>query len=102
MTLVGYVGDARLHDGQILSVKVLQIERLSIIVRAYDDTILETVFSGVRRVESISPEGMMSYGLAELQSDNDSRRFVFVNWDEHAENESSLQIWANDLSIATL
>jgi hypothetical protein len=52
-------------------------------------------FRGVRAVNSLSPDGMMLYALAERDTDEEGLyRYTFVNWyfDEPSEPESKAHL----------
>jgi hypothetical protein len=93
---IGYVGEADLHDACISSMCYTG-EQADVILRAHNGRQVKVTFTGVNRVVSTQPLGMMIYALNEMRADPPYRRFVFTNWDE--EETATLEIEARDFKI---
>ena len=96
--LIAYVGDAALHDGTITTVDK-QVGRLTVVVQSQTGTLLRIEFRGVHNVCSNRPVGMLLYALAEMETTERGRKFVFANWDE--QDDATLELHADDFTISS-
>ena len=93
---VRYVGPEGLHDGHLVSVE-RSGDTATVIVRTYEGETLRLEFSGVQTVTAVRPEGMLLYGLAEIDADGPLRQFMFANWE--AWDNAGLKIAARDFRV---
>jgi len=93
---IRYVGPEALHDGHVLSVERRgETATVRVVAPGGETFVLE--FSGVQSLTAIHPEGMLLYGLAEVDTEGDSRQFMFANWEEW--DDAGLEITARDFRV---
>lgn len=93
---VRYVGPETLHDGHLVSVE-RNGDTATVRVRTHEGATLALEFSGVQALTAVRPEGMLLYGLAELEADGPVRQFMFANWEEW--DDAGLEIAARDFRV---
>ena len=93
---VRYVGPEGLHDGHLVSVE-RSGDTATVHIRTHDGETLALEFSGVQALTAVHPEGMLLYGLAELDVEGAPRQFVFANWEEW--DDAGLEIAARDFRV---
>ena len=93
---VRYVGPETLHDGHLVSVE-RSGDMATVRVRTHEGTTLALEFSGVQALTAVRPEGMLLYGLAELEAEGPVRQFMFANWEEW--DDAGLEIAARDFRV---
>jgi hypothetical protein len=96
----GYVGSADFHDGTIHSVQ-RDADGVRVEVTGFSGKQHVVKFFGVTSMVSRCPEGMLVYALAELETDNASSCYVFVNESESegARELSVLEISAEGFTV---
>lgn len=94
---IEHIGDYRIHDARILCFK-RNDQCVEVSLKSIDDEPFIVNFYGVKEINSYKCEKMIIYSIAEFREENDTRRFVFVNWDE--EDDSKLEIVAADYKIS--
>jgi hypothetical protein len=93
---VAYVGPADLHDAHILSI-YYSGDQLRVTLQSHGGKKVEVLFSGVKRLRTTNPVGMMIYAVNEMRAERPLRRFVFANWDE--EDTAYLELEAQDFAV---
>ena len=80
---VRYVGPTSIRDAVVQSVEMRDNQLAVVLVTQDEQTALRLLFRDVAHVEQERPVGMRLYALAELRSeDGTRRRFSFANSDE--------------------
>ncbi len=97
--LVGYRGEADIHDGTVLALQ-RGGDQVRVVVRGATGRRYEIAFPGVGSIEDHHAVGMLLYALAEMTSKPPLRRFVFVNWDE--DDDARLEVAARDFGCRLL
>lgn len=93
---VGYIGDYRIHDSKIKSIKSEE-DNFQVSLISEDNEIIIVKFVGVKSIKVNRPEGMILYSISEMEEQSPFRKFIFVNSDE--ENDAELEIIAHDYII---
>jgi hypothetical protein len=93
---IGYIGDYRIHDGRVQSIKSDK-DNIQVSLITEDKNIVKVTFIEAKLVKSNNAEDMIVYSISEMEEQLPFRKFVFVNWDE--EDDSSLEIVARDCII---
>ena len=95
---VRYVGPDVLHDGHLVSVEQSG-DTATVRVRTHGGETLALEFSGVQSLTAVRPEGMLLYGLAELETEGEGalHQFMFANWEEW--DNAGLEISARDFRV---
>lgn len=94
---VSYTGDPDIQDGRILSIN-WRLETFEVEVEGGSKTqLLTIVFHHVVEVGAEHPIGMQVAGLSEVRSNEGSRGFIFLNWDDG--DDRALEVWAGAFTI---
>ncbi|MGA2219295.1 MAG: hypothetical protein ABSG51_14465 [Terracidiphilus sp.] len=98
-----YVGNPDFHDGYIRTVSRSE-DRLVVVVEGFSGKRYKVSFDGVSEVDSLSPQDMMLYALAEADLGTSAlHHYNFINWycDEPDEEESKayLKIVARSFAV---
>ena len=86
---LGNVGDLDIHDATIRAVELdgANVRVLIDADPAWGGRRFTIVFHGVERLHAHRPEGMLLYALGEVSDRPPRRRFVFINWYDHGDDD---------------
>lgn len=95
-TFISYVGPQALHDATLLRLKHKD-NWVKVYLKSNEGHFFTLEFLDVIDIQTIQPEGMRLYALAEFKDKSPFRRFVFSNWNEEA--NAMLEIVARDFQV---